>query len=121
MSIEQEFEDSLLDPTQHVDREDLSPDELRAALEGLRRVVEDICTNGKLVFAITSVLNAVTRSYEPELRDPRFKMSADERAARDQWNRGVIAGLARAREYITTPRYAGELIRLLNPETDQED
>lgn len=118
--IEQQFDAFLPDPTQDLAL-DLSPDERKAANDGVRHVVEDICSNPEMSFSIAAVLNAVTRTYEPELQDPRFKLSVAERDARDQWTRGVIAGLSRARQYLTNPRYAGELLKLLQPETETED
>ena len=120
MSIESQFEEFRPDPVQDFDV-DMTTEERSFAIVSIQRTVEDICINRELANAITAVLEAVTRTYEPELRDPRFNLTPHERNDRDQHTRGIIMGLARANEYITNPRYAGELLKLLNPNTDQED
>lgn len=119
MSLEEQFEGFQGDPGQDFDIE-MVPEQRSAANAAIERVVETIGANPELRQAVRTVLDIVQRTYEPDLLEPKFEMSASERDARDQHTRGILTGLGRAHDYLTNPRFGGELVKLINPQT-QED
>ena len=116
--IERQFEAFTADETQHFDIEML-PEERSATKAALRDAVDLGATSPAVCNAIIQILLSVSRTYEADLHDTRFEMSVEQRNDQDQWTRGVIAGFARARDYITNPHYAAELYKRIDPENKE--
>lgn len=116
--VEYQFASFKPDPEQRFDI-DMLPDERQATKTALRAVVDLVASSPAVLNAMGQVLLTVSRTYEDELLDTHFGMDANERDARNQHTRGVIAGLARARDYLTNPHYAAELYKRLDPENKE--